>query len=86
MKFRCYISISICFLGKPVHNVELLLAEQMYKLRDYVETFEFYGPPHPEDVQGTRMLFFLFCIKSKKLFEHRSNIMDTSIFRLWPIE
>ena len=24
----------------------------MYHLRDAVQTFEFYGPPHPEDTQG----------------------------------
>jgi hypothetical protein len=38
--------------GKPVHTVQLLLAERMYKLRDVAQNFEFYGPPHPEDPQG----------------------------------
>ncbi|CAF3942562.1 unnamed protein product [Rotaria sordida] len=37
---------------KPVHTVQLLLAERMYKLYDVTETIEFYGPPHPEDPQG----------------------------------
>ncbi|CAF1255091.1 unnamed protein product [Adineta steineri] len=37
---------------KPVHSVQLLLAERMYKLRDEPQNFEFYGPPHPEDPQG----------------------------------
>lgn len=41
------------FLGnKPLHFVELLLADRLYKLRDHPETLEFYGPPHPEDPQG----------------------------------
>ncbi|CAF3743534.1 unnamed protein product [Rotaria sordida] len=38
--------------GKPVHTVQLLLAERMYKLRDVPQNIEFYGPPHPEDPQG----------------------------------
>ncbi|CAF2254176.1 unnamed protein product, partial [Rotaria magnacalcarata] len=38
--------------GKPVHTVQLLLADRMYKLRDVPQNFEFYGPPHPEDPQG----------------------------------
>ncbi|CAF1047536.1 unnamed protein product [Didymodactylos carnosus] len=38
--------------GKPVHTVQLYLAERMYKLRDMPENIEFYGPPHPEDPQG----------------------------------
>ncbi|CAF4211469.1 unnamed protein product, partial [Rotaria sordida] len=37
---------------KPVHTVQLLLAERMYKLRDVPQNIEFYGPPHPEDPQG----------------------------------
>jgi hypothetical protein len=39
-------------LGKPVHTVQLLLADRMYKLRDVPQNIEFYGPPHPEDPQG----------------------------------
>jgi hypothetical protein len=39
-------------IGKPVHTVQLLLAERMYKLRDVPENIEFYGPPHPEDPLG----------------------------------
>ena len=39
-------------LGKPVHTVQLLLADRMYHLRGEAQTFEFYGPPHPEDPQG----------------------------------
>jgi hypothetical protein len=39
-------------IGKPVHTVQLLLAERMYKLRDVAQNIEFYGPPHPEDPQG----------------------------------
>jgi len=42
----------LIFIGKPVHTVQLLLAERMYKLRDIPENIEFYGPPHPEDPQG----------------------------------
>ena len=40
------------FVGKPVHTVQLMLAERMYKLRDVPQNIEFYGPPHPEDPQG----------------------------------
>ena len=39
-------------LGKPLHTVQLLLADRMYRLRDGPEIFEFYGPPHPEDPIG----------------------------------
>ena len=39
-------------VGKPVHTVQLMLAERMYKLRDVPQNIEFYGPPHPEDPQG----------------------------------
>ena len=39
-------------IGKPVHTVQLLLAERMYKLREVAQNIEFYGPPHPEDPQG----------------------------------
>ncbi len=45
-------SFDFYFLGKPVHTVQLLLAERMYKLQDIAENIEFYGPPHPEDPQG----------------------------------
>lgn len=38
--------------GKPVHHVELIMAEKLYKLKDVPEIFEFYGPPHPEDPLG----------------------------------
>jgi hypothetical protein len=40
-------------VGKPVHTVQLMLAERMYKLRDVPQNIEFYGPPHPEDPQGS---------------------------------
>lgn len=43
---------SLSLLGKPLHTVELLLAERLYQLRDNPEILEFYGPPHPEDPQG----------------------------------
>jgi hypothetical protein len=45
------------FIGKPVHTVQLLLAERMYKLRDVAQNIEFYGPPHPEDPNGKLILF-----------------------------
>ncbi len=45
------------FIGKPVHTVQLLLAEKMYKLQDVVQNIEFYGPPHPEDPQGELIHF-----------------------------
>ena len=46
------IIFSFCSIGKPVHTVQLLLAERMYKLRDVAQNIEFYGPPHPEDPLG----------------------------------
>jgi hypothetical protein len=55
-------SFDFYFLGKPVHTVQLLLAERMYKLQDIAETIEFYGPPHPEDPQG-EFICSLFTIK-----------------------
>ena len=48
-----WIHLHLCSLGKPIHTVQLLLAERMHKLRDVAQSFEFYGPPHPEDPQGT---------------------------------
>lgn len=60
MNFTLYIRLRIVvrrFTGKPVHTVQLLLAERMYKLRDVAQNIEFYGPPHPEDPQGKLICF-----------------------------
>ena len=74
-----------CFLlGKPVHTVQLLLAERMYKLQDSSETIEFYGPPHPEDPQGEfiderNWMLDLFFGKVQHFGHDRISIVDDRI-------
>ncbi|CAF0727511.1 unnamed protein product [Adineta ricciae] len=64
---------------KPLHTVQLLLADRMYRLRDIPEIFEFYGPPHPEDPIGPTLWTrpYFDCGRSNKwVFSAVSPIVD----------